>query len=111
MTFMPGHARGPGGRPDKPFRDALMMELKGEPGRKRLRKLAVKLIECAANGEPWAFNLLVERTDGKVPQPVQGDNDNPIQVHHVIKRIIVDQVEGNEMPLLELKAEDIQGDG
>jgi hypothetical protein len=109
MTFMPGNKHGTG-RLEKPFRDALLMELKGEKGHKRLRRLASKLIACAENGEPWAFNLLVERTDGKVPQPVQGDSDRPLEVHHIIKRIIVDQVEGADLPMLELKAEDIQGD-
>jgi hypothetical protein len=111
MTFLPGNKLGKGGHPHKPFREALMIELSnGNSGRKRLRRLAAKLIQCAENGEPWAFNLLVDRVDGKLAQPVQGDSDRPLEVHHVIKRIIVDAVEANDLPMLELKAEDIQAD-
>ena len=110
MGFQPGNklAALSSRNGEKPFRTALSLELRGEKGHRRLRRLAQKLISCAENGESWAFNLLVDRLDGKLAQPVQGDNENPIQVHHIIKRIIVDDV---EPPLLELKAEDIQEDG
>lgn len=55
--------------------DALKRELVQNPD----DALAVtrKLIECAKNGEGWAQTLIHDRCDGKVPQPVVGDDDEP----------------------------------
>lgn len=84
----------PAGAPnkDKPFRDALRMELAdaGENHRK-LRAIASKLIELAEAGDMQAIKEIADRTDGKVPQAVVGgdEGDNPVNVLHRIERILV----------------------
>lgn len=77
---------------DKPFRDALRMEIaeaSGDP--KWLRRIAVKLLNSAEGGDVAAIKEVADRLDGKVPQAVIGDdNEDPINVIHRIERIIVD---------------------
>jgi hypothetical protein len=34
-------------------------------------------IDAAKAGEAWAQNLIYDRIDGKVPQPVVGDDESP----------------------------------
>lgn len=88
---MAGNANS-GRKAEKPFADALRMELAaaGED-HKALRLIARVLIEKASAGDLQAINSLVDRTDGKVPQALIGDNDSdPIKVVTRIERIIVD---------------------
>lgn len=88
---MAGNANS-GRKAEKPFADALRMELAaaGEDHR-ALRLIARVLIEKASAGDLQAINSLVDRTDGKVPQALIGDNDSdPINVVTRIERIIVD---------------------
>lgn len=66
---------------DKPFRDALRMEIK-EAGEdhKALRRIASALIDKAATGDVNAIKELGDRLDGKVPQGIGGDEElGPIQ--------------------------------
>lgn len=79
-----------GRRQEKPFRDALRMELAavGDDS-KALRMIAQKLIEKASEGDLQAIKELADRTDGKVPQAIIGDEENPVNLVHVIKREIV----------------------
>jgi len=74
---MAGNANS-GRRAEKPFRDALRMQLK-EAGddHKALRIIAAKLIEKAQEGDMQAIKELADRTDGKVPQAIVGDEDEP----------------------------------
>ena len=59
----------------KPFRDALMMEIKAAgDDHKALRKIAAALLAKAANGDVPAINSLADRTDGKVAQALIGDS-------------------------------------
>ena len=69
MAFKPGHKFSVGGRKDKPFRDALMMEIKaaGEE-HKALRLVARGLMKKAQEGDVAAAREVADRTDGKVPQ-------------------------------------------
>lgn len=55
--------------------DALKRELTQRPD----DALAItnKLIEAAKAGESWAQVLIHDRCDGKVPQPIVGDDDEP----------------------------------
>jgi hypothetical protein len=69
MDFKMAGNRNSGRRQEKPFADALRMEvaaLKGD--RKSLRLVARKLIEKAESGDMAAIKELADRTDGK---PVQ----------------------------------------
>lgn len=86
---MAGNANS-GRKQEKPFRDALRMELAraGEDG-KTLRKIAAALISKAEEGDMQAIKELADRVDGKVPQAVIGDEENPINLVHQITRSIV----------------------
>lgn len=43
--------------------------------------IANKLIESAKAGEAWAMTLIHDRVDGKVPQPIVGDDEeSPIRL-------------------------------
>jgi hypothetical protein len=81
-----------GRKQEKPFRDALRMELAaaGDDGR-ALRLIAQKLIEKAQEGDMQAIKELADRTDGKVAQAIIGgdEDDNPVNVIHRIERHIV----------------------
>lgn len=87
---MAGNANS-GRKQEKPFRDALRMELAaaGEDS-KALRKIAKKLIEMAENGDMPAIRELADRTDGKVPQGITGeDGQGPAEI---IFRTIYEQL-------------------
>lgn len=86
---MAGNANS-GRRQEKPFRDALRMELTaaGEDQR-ALRSIARALIAKAEEGDMQAIKELADRIDGKVPQAVIGDEENPLQVIHAITRTII----------------------
>lgn len=77
---------------DKPFRDALRMQLAaaGED-HKALRSIADALIASAQAGDMQAIKEIGDRIDGKVPQGITGgdDDDNPVNVLHRIERVIV----------------------
>lgn len=63
-----------GRRAEKPFADALRMELAAVgPDHKALRQIAKQLIAKATEGEMPAIIELANRTDGKVPQAVDGE--------------------------------------
>ena len=72
----------PGGRPkEKPFREALLMELKsaGED-HKTLRRIARAVISKAEDGDIQAIKEIADRLDGKVPQGIEGgDPNNPLR--------------------------------
>jgi len=79
---MAGNANS-GRRQEKPFADALRMELAaaGED-HKRLRLIARALLDKAEAGDMQAIKELADRTDGKVPQQLNhADNtgDGPAQ--------------------------------
>ena len=83
---MAGNANS-GRKQEKPFRDALRMELLAAgDDHKALRMIAAKLIEKATEGDMQAIRELADRTDGKVPQGIVGgeDDDAPLQI--IIKR-------------------------
>ena len=63
---------------DKPFRDALRMEI-ADAGEdfKALRPIAAALILKASEGDIPAIKELADRLDGKVPQAIVGDDDHP----------------------------------
>lgn len=86
MAFEKGQSGNPQGRAkDKPFRDALRMELAalGEDDPKTLRGLARKLLASAAEGDNTlaAIKEIADRLDGKPAQAIIGgeDDDPPVQ--------------------------------
>jgi len=62
---------------DKPFRDALRMEIAsaGED-HKALRAVAVALLGKAMMGDVQAIKELADRLDGKVPQGIGTEGDD-----------------------------------
>lgn len=94
MTFEAGKSGNPGGRPKaKPFKDALMIEaLAAERGEEclappgSLRWNARKLL---TQGDVPAIREIADRLDGKVPQAISGDEENPLNFVHTITRQII----------------------
>lgn len=71
MTFQPGNKLAKGGRKDKPFADALRMELAAAGGdQKALRAIARNLIAEAQKPENSlaAIREIADRLDGKAAQ-------------------------------------------
>ena len=63
-----------GRRAEKPFADALRMELAAAgPDHKALRSIARKLIAMADEGKMDAIVELINRTDGKAVQAIDAD--------------------------------------
>jgi hypothetical protein len=62
---------------DKPYRDALRMEITaaGEDHR-ALRAIARAHIAKAKEGDMHAIRELADRLDGKVAQPIKGDDED-----------------------------------
>lgn len=94
MTFQPGQSGNPGGRQkDRPFRDALRMELAAaerddgpvivRPN--SIRAIARALIVKAAGGSEAAIAQIADRLDGKVPQAVVGGDGGESPVRMIIE--------------------------
>jgi len=63
----------------KPWRAAIERALAQDNG-KKLRAIAEKLLEAAANGEGWAIKELGDRIDGKSIQPIAAEVDANLNV-------------------------------
>jgi anti-sigma-K factor RskA len=72
MGWKPGESGNPAGSGQKPFLSALKRAI-AQDDSKRLRESAEQLLTKAAEGEPWAINMLAERLDGKAPQSIDID--------------------------------------
>lgn len=74
----------------KPFRDALRLVIAdAEDNPRKLRKIAEKLFDEAAQGDVLAIREIADRLDGKVPQGIGGDDElGPVQLQQ-IERVIV----------------------
>ena len=72
MTFKKGQSGNPKGRrAEKPFRDALNMELvQAGENHKALREIAKRLIKEANSGNLNAIKEVADRMDGKAAQQV-----------------------------------------
>lgn len=73
--FQPGQSGNPNGRPkSKPFKDALQKALKDAEGDKDLlAAVATALVGKAMMGDVPAIKELADRMDGKVSQPIEGE--------------------------------------
>jgi len=99
MSFQPGQSGNPGGRrKEKPFRDALRLEMiAAEKGQEcqapkgSLRWNARQLLEL---GTPRAIQELADRLDGKVPQAIVGDDEHdPIRVEDAGREIVYQRLD------------------
>jgi hypothetical protein len=83
---MAGNANS-GPKKEKPFRTALMLELKraGED-MPALRRGASKLVAMAEEGDIQAIKELNDRLDGKVPQGISNADEESFKMEH---RVIV----------------------
>lgn len=64
-----------GAKKQRLLADCLKRELTQNP--EDILAIATKLIESAKAGESWAMQLIHDRVDGKLPQPIVGDDDEP----------------------------------
>jgi len=85
FKFQPGQSGNPGGRPKvKPFTERLRQRAEEVVEAKRgnrteLDVLVDVALDLAKKGNLEAIKFIVERTDGKVPQPVVGRNNGAIE--------------------------------
>ena len=81
MSGKPGRS-GTNKNQDKPFREALMIEIKGaqENGHRAVRMLARRLVEKGLSGDVAALKEIADRTDGRPAQSIQADVDGSIAV-------------------------------
>lgn len=75
MPFEKGHQHG---AKSKLFEGALKRAIAQDDG-KRLRAAAEALLTNAAEGEPWALNMLADRLDGKAAQSVEVTHNRSLQ--------------------------------
>jgi hypothetical protein len=59
-------------------------------GTTKLRDVADALVTKAVDGDIQAIKEIADRLDGKVPQAVIGDEENPLHFVHAITRKIID---------------------
>jgi len=82
MPFEPGVSGNPGGKPTsvKQFKAALMLAVNRTDGDKvKLAQIAEALVEKAIAGDVQAINAIADRLDGKAPQAIIGDPENPLE--------------------------------
>jgi hypothetical protein len=83
-----------GGKPDKLMRDSIILELHQEAAdteggvTKKLRLVARRLVNAALEGDIAAIKEINDRVDGRPPQTIQGDADNPLVIERVMREIV-----------------------
>lgn len=82
------------GRPpkEKSFANMLNIAIKEAvqgTDKTKLRAVADALVEKAMAGDVQAIKEVADRLDGKVPQGISGDDENPLTMVHRIERHIV----------------------
>src|SRR5215475_15173861 len=86
MAWKPGQSGNPAGKKpgtlkERPYRDALRMEIAAAEDFKGLRLIARAHLEKARSGDMAAIKELADRLDGRPAQAVVGDDEaNPISV-------------------------------
>lgn len=83
MPWKPGQSGNPSGPPKrvKVWRDAINRAIKRreESDPQALEKLADRLLAAVAEGDVAAIKEFGDRLDGKVAQPISGDDDAPLK--------------------------------
>lgn len=93
MPWKPGESGNPeGSSKQKRFFNALDRAIVQEDGA-RLRKAAEKLLDLAAEGEPFALQMLADRLDGKAVQQIDANVDGNLTVE-IVKFANADQASG-----------------
>lgn len=81
------------GRPpsEKTFANMLRIAIKQAHDEKgdKLRAVAEALVTKALTGDVPAIKEIADRLDGKVPQALTGDEENPIAIINRIETVIV----------------------
>jgi Family of unknown function (DUF5681) len=101
MPFQKGKSGNPGGRPkEKPFRDALRMEMlaaeKGSPCKATKGSLRWNARQLLEKGDVASIRELADRLDGKVPQAIVGDDDHaPVRITEIRRVIVQPGQDGN----------------
>ena len=76
-----------GRRKERPFRDALRLEIaEATDGNdfRSLRRIARELLKCASTGDTASIREIADRLDGKVPRGIGGDDElDPIKMIEV----------------------------
>ena len=85
MAFQPGQSGNPAGKAPSQKSFAAMLKLAiheagREPGTNKLRDVADALVSKAIDGDIQAIKEIADRLDGKVPQGIGGDPENPLMV-------------------------------
>ena len=65
----------------------ILDEIDPSTERKRLLNILHKLVEAAEEGKMDAMNTVFDRLEGKVPQAVTGDPENPLEMIHRIELV------------------------
>ena len=83
---MPAPKNPKGAKSDKLWREAISLALHEEDGvtqKKKLRRIAEKLVTLAMDGDMQAIKEIGDRMDGKPVQGIAGDSDQPFE--HVFR--------------------------
>lgn len=94
MPFKAGQSGNPGGRPksNKVLTQhliAALNEIDGETKATRARMIVNALIDRAIGGDVAAAKEAFDRIEGKVPQAIAGDPENPItHIHEIVRKIV-----------------------
>jgi len=89
--FKKGEVRNPNGRPTKDYSITTIIKemldlpcdaaIPGADGVKTWRQLVAKaILYGSAKGQPQMVSQLLDRVEGKITQPIGGENGNPIEV-------------------------------
>jgi hypothetical protein len=88
MAFKKGVSGNPGGRTgglnEKYITDQFrIIGKRTDPKSKKtgFAKLAEKIFNYALDGEAWAAQMVLDRIEGKVPQPVEQKHENKESIH------------------------------
>jgi len=63
-----------------------------------VRRFCEALLAKALEGDVAAMNAVMDRVEGKVPQQIQGDPDNPLVIERVMREIIDPSQKTNPLP-------------
>ena len=93
MPFQPGNQLGNrAGIPKRPRivtqRLIAILNETDEDNIPKLHRLASALYNRAIEGDVTAIKEVIDRVEGKVPQPIAGDPDNPLIVTSIVREIV-----------------------